>query len=121
MKTSTKTIVTVDEYIASFPPKVQAQLKKLRRLVKKVAPKAEEKISYGMPAYKLNGALVYFAAYETHIGVYALPATIKAFKKELAPYSTSKGTIRFPLDRPLPLPLIQSMIDYRMKENGKKK
>lgn len=116
-----KKIATVDEYIASFPPKVQVQLKKLRRLIKKAAPKAEEKISYGMPGYKMNGPLAYFGAYETHIGVYALPSTVSVFKKELAPYSTSKGTVRFPLDRPLPLPLIKSMIDYRVKENMKKK
>lgn len=112
---------TVDSYIADQPADIQAKLKNIRKIVKKSAPKATEKISYGIPYYSLNGRLVYFAAFRNHIGFYPMTSTIKAFKKDLAGYETSKGTVRFPHDKPLPLPLIKQMIDFRIKENLSKK
>ncbi len=112
-------VKTVDEYIALYPKDIATRLKTLRRLVRDIAPKAEESISYGMPAYKLQGPLAYFAAFEKHIGFY--PISTEAFKKELSKYKIGKGSVQFPLTEPLPLPLIQKMVKYRMKENIKKK
>lgn len=91
----------VDEYISAFPAHVQDILKTLREVIKSVAPEAEEKISYGMPGFKLYGApLVYFAGYEKHIGFYAVPSGNKAFQNELLEYKTGKGSIQFPLSQP---------------------
>ncbi len=112
---------TIDEYIATFPPEVQEKLQTLRRTIKDAAPEAEEAISYQMPAFKLNGNLVYFAGFKNHIGFYAIPSGIAAFKKDLAPYKTSKGTVQFPLDKPLPLALVRKMVKFRVKENLAKK
>lgn len=112
-----KSFKTVDAYIASFPKSVQANLKKLRRAIKERAPGCEEKISYGMPGYKLNGMLVYFAAYAKHIGFYPGPAAIVAFKKELAPYKLSKGTVQFPMDKVIPLAIVKKIVKFRVKEN----
>lgn len=111
----------VDEYIALQPPEVQEILKKLRQAIKKAAPQAEEGISYTMPAYKYHGVLVYFGAYKTHIGFYPTGNGIAAFKKELSAYEGSKGTVRFPLNKPLPLGLISKIVKYRVKENLAKK
>jgi uncharacterized protein YdhG (YjbR/CyaY superfamily) len=111
---------TVEEYIASQPGAIQAKLEQLRRLIKKAAPKAEESISYGMPAYKLHGPLVYFGGFKNHIGLYALPVAIEAFKKELSAYELSKGTIRLPQDKPLPAKLITEMIKFRVAQNEEK-
>jgi uncharacterized protein YdhG (YjbR/CyaY superfamily) len=108
---------TVDGYIASFPPAVREQLEKLRALIRKTAPKAEEVISYKMPAYKLDGMLVYFAGYEKHIGFYPMPSAIAAFRKELAVYKSAKGSVQFPVDKPLPVKLITAMIRFRVQEN----
>lgn len=107
----------VDAYIAEFSPLVQKMLKELRATIKKAAPKAEESISYMMPAYKLNGPLVYFGAYEKHIGFYPTGSGIDAFKKEITAYKSSKGAVQFPLDKPLPLALIEKMVKFKMKEN----
>ena len=107
----------IDEYIAGFPPKVQKLLKQLRRTIRKAAPEAEEKISYQMPAYAFHGALVYFAGYEHHIGLYPVPRASAEFREELAAYEGGKGTARFPLDEPLPLDLITRIVQYRVKEN----
>jgi len=93
-------------------------LEKVRETIRKTAPNAEEAVSYQMPAFKLNGkVLVYFAAWENHIGFYALPSGTAAFKKELLKYKVAKGSIQFPMDEPLPLHLIQKIVKYRVKEN----
>ena len=113
---------TVDDYLKPFPPEVRNTLEQLRQTIKTAAPKAEELISYMMPAYKQNGALVYFGGYKTHIGFYPTSKGIEAFRKELSAYEGSKGTVRFPIDKPLPLGLISKIVKFRVKENeGKKK
>jgi uncharacterized protein YdhG (YjbR/CyaY superfamily) len=111
----------VDEYIAPFPPAVRTTLNKLRQTIKAAAPQAEETISYMMPAYKQQGVLVYFGAYKTHIGFYPTGRGVVAFKKELSVYDGAKGTVRFPLDKPLPLGLISRIVKFRVKENEAKK
>lgn len=117
---TSKNITTVDEYIALQPKEVQAGLKELRQIIRKNAPRAEEVISYGMPAYKYNGMLAYFAVAKEHYGFYAMPGAIKKFADKLKAYGTSKGTIRFPLDKPLPKKLIADIIKFRVKENEQK-
>jgi len=112
---------TVDEYLKPFPPGVRSTLEKLRQTIKAAAPKAEEMISYMMPAYKQNAVLVYFGGYKTHIGFYPTSSGIKAFKNELSAYEGSKGTIRFPIDKPLPLGLISRIVKFRLKETEAKK
>ncbi|MGO4291708.1 iron chaperone [Chitinophaga sp. RAB17] len=114
------TISTIDEYIAGFPPDIQEILEQVRATVKKSAPKAEETISYGMPAFKQNGHLVYFAAFKNHIGFYPIPSGMEQFKAELAGYKTGKGSVQFPLDEPMPLTLIGKIVKFRVKENEKK-
>ena len=112
----------VDAYIASFPDKTQRLLKQMRKTIKAAAPKSEESISYRMPAYKWKGRpLVYFAGYENHIGFYATPTGNSIFQKELAGYKTGKGSIQFPLDKPLPLALITRIVEYRVRENEEKR
>lgn len=118
MKTTAS--ASIDEYIASFPKETQKLLKQLRATIKKAAPKAEEVISYQMPTYKLNGALVHFAGYEKHIGFYPTPSAIAAFKKDLAAYKSSKGAVQFPLDKPLPLALVTKIVKFRVKEDSEK-
>lgn len=122
MNSSMKTYKNVGAYIATFPKKTAIKLTTLRALVQKSAPKAEEKIAYGMPAYKLAGRpLLYFAAFKKHIGFFPTPSAVEYFKNELVGYKTSKGTIQFPLDKPLPLPLIKKIVAFRVKENKLKK
>lgn len=108
---------TVDEYIAAQPEEVQPILQKVRNTIRKAAPKAEEVISYGMPGYKYHGMLVYFAAWKTHIGFYAVPSGHAAFKEELSVYKGAKGSVQFPLSKPMPLALITKIVKFRMKEN----
>ena len=122
MKHSSNTIPSdVDEYITSFPKNVQQLLKDIRDKIKTVAPEAEEIISYGMPAYKYMGKpLVYFAGYEKHIGFYATPTGHHAFKKELSKYKQGKGSVQFPVDKPMPLSLISKIVKFRVKENEAK-
>ena len=108
---------TIDEYISGFPKEIQKILEQVRSVIKQAAPKAEETISYGMPAFKYNGILVYFAAFKNHIGFYALPSGNAAFKKELSVYKTGKGSIQFPLDKPMPVRLISNIVKLRVKEN----
>ncbi|MCM4163060.1 MULTISPECIES: iron chaperone [unclassified Arenibacter] len=107
----------VTEYIANCPVMVQKVLEKLRNTIREAAPEAEEMISYKMPAYKYHGMLVYFAAYKNHIGFYATPTGHKEFEKELASYKQGKGSVQFPLNQPLPLPLIAKIVKYRVQEN----
>src|SRR5512147_1043370 len=108
---------TIDEYISTFPEDVQSILNQLRQAVKETAPEAEETINYQMPTFTLNGNLVHFAAFRNHIGFYPTPSGIEAFKRELAPYKMAKGSVQFPIDQPLPLPLIRRIVEYRVQEN----
>jgi uncharacterized protein YdhG (YjbR/CyaY superfamily) len=112
---------STDEYISAFPPGVQDILEKLRQVIRESAPGAAEAISYGMPTFKLNGNLVHFAAFKSHIGFYPTPSAIVAFKKELLAYETSKGAVRFPLDKPLPYGLIERIVKFRVNEVAEKK
>ena len=120
MKADAKKYTTVDEYISDFPAGTKSKLKELRKIIKKMAPKAEEKISYNMPGYSLNGMLVYFAGYKNHIGFYPTSSGILAFKKEISIYKNSKGAIQFPLDEPLPVDLISQIVEFRVGENMQK-
>ena len=114
------TASTVNEYISAFPPKTQKLLKQLRTTIRKAAHHAEEVLRWGMPAYKLNGMLVYFAGYQNHIGLYPMPAAITRFKEQLVEYKTRKSTVQFPLDKQLPLELITNIVNFRVKENLEK-
>ena len=107
----------IDEYIAAFPKGTQKLLEQLRATIRKAAPDGEEVISYKMPAYKLNGMLVWYAAYKKHIGFYPTSTPIKFFKDELSDCKTSKGAIQFPIDKPLPHRLITKIVKFRVKEN----
>lgn len=120
MKKTTSTPKDTDEYISLFPAETQALLKTLRAIIKKAAPDAVEVISYQMPAYKLFGMLVYFAAYQHHIGFYPGSSGVVAFAEDLNSYKTSKGTVQFPLNKPLPIDLITKMVLYRAHENIQK-
>ena len=118
MSPSKNHFTTIDEYIQSFPPSVQERLHQLRQTIKDVAPTAEEAIKYQMPTFVLHGNLVYFAAWKHHISLYPITAEMEASLQELADYTTSgKGTIQFPYDQPLPLPLIRMIVVYRVREN----
>ena len=118
----------IDEYIAGFPKDVQVILKKVRETIQKAAPDAEEKINYGIPTFVLNGNLVHYAAFKSHIGFYPTPSGIEKFKRELSAYEGAKGSVKFPLDGPIPYGLITKIVKFRVKENleraqakGKKK
>lgn len=111
---------TINDYISKFPENVQEILKKLRQTIRESAPKAKEAISYKIPTFKLNGNLVHFAAYKKHIGFYPTPSGIEAFKIELSPYEVSKGSVKFPLDKPIPYELVKKIVEFRVKENLKK-
>ena len=117
MSISKNTFKTIDEYIALFPKDVQNILKALRKAIRDVAPQAEEAISYQIPTYKLNGNLVHFAAFKDHISFFPTSLGVEAFKEKLKSYNTSKGTIRFPLDEPIPFDLIKEIVRFRVKEN----
>ncbi|HEY1023006.1 MAG TPA: DUF1801 domain-containing protein [Flavisolibacter sp.] len=108
---------SVDDYIAAQPKEMQPKLKQMRRAIKAVIPKAEEVISYCMPAFKQDGIVVWYAATKKHFALYPKTNVITAFKKELEPYAVAKGTIRFPIDQPLPLDLIQDIVRFRVAEN----
>ena len=105
----------IDEYIAGFPQDVQERLEKIRRTIAKAAPDAEEAIKYRMPTFTLHGNLVHFAAYKNHIGFYPAPIGIERFKKELSVYAGAKGSVRFPLDEPVPFGLIGRIVKFRAK------
>jgi len=117
MKTAKQIYTNIDEYIATFPDDVQKVLQKIRSTIRKAAPKAEETISYQIPTFKLNGYLIYFAGYQKHVSVYPAPRGEKEFKKELAAYKGGKGTVQFPLDKPVPYELISRLVKYRAKKN----
>ena len=111
---------STNEYISTFPEEIQKILQELRKTIKAAAPEAQEKISYQMPAFDLKGNLVWFAAFKNHIGFYPMPSGIQAFKKDFSVYEGSKGAIRFPLDKPLPLKLVSKVVKFRVAENLKK-
>jgi uncharacterized protein YdhG (YjbR/CyaY superfamily) len=117
MRTTQSAPRTIDEYIAGFPSDVQAILRKVRRTIRQAAPDAEEKISYQMPTFTLKGNLVYFAGFKKHIGFYPVPTGIEAFQKELSGYEQGKGSVRFPLDKPIPFDLIERIVRFRVKGN----
>ena len=112
-----KHYTTIDDYIAASPENTRAMLEKIRQIIRENAPNAEETISYGMPSFKLNGNLVYFAAFKNHIGFYPVPSGIEAFRDELAPFIAGKGTLQFPLDKPIPYDIIKKVVVFRVKEN----
>jgi uncharacterized protein YdhG (YjbR/CyaY superfamily) len=117
--TTAKKFKTFDEYVESFPENVQGILEALRDTVKKTVPEAMESISYDMPTFKLNGQrLVYFSAWKNHIGFYSIPEGDEAFGKELSPYRGEKGSLRFPLDKPIPYDLVKRIVLLRLKEIG---
>jgi uncharacterized protein YdhG (YjbR/CyaY superfamily) len=115
-----KRFETMDAYIATFPKEVQVLLESMRQAIRAAAPAAEESISYQMPTFKLNGNLVHFAAFKHHIGLYPTPSGTEAFKNELASYESGKGSIKFPMDKPIPLDLVKRIVEFRVRENQKK-
>jgi uncharacterized protein YdhG (YjbR/CyaY superfamily) len=117
MKAKSNKPTTIEEYIAEQPAKVRPLLKKLRQVINKNAPDAQEVISYGMPAYKLHGMLLYFAAFTNHYSLFAFPNAIVAFKEKLKDYELSKGTIKFPFNKPVPVKLITEIIKFKVQEN----
>ena len=121
MKIPGKEYKTMDEYIALFPKDIQRILQELRIAIRDSAPHAVEAISYRMPTFKLNGNLVHFAAAKNHIGFYPTPSAIEAFKQELADYEVSKGAVRFPMGKPIPIDLVKRMVKFRVKEQMSKK
>ncbi len=111
----------VDDYVDRFPREVQQLLRKMRLTVKRAAPRATERISYGMPAFFLDRNLVYFAAHKSHIGFYPGATAIEAFKKEVSAYKWAKGSVQFPFDEPLPLTLVSRIVKFRVKQSLSKK
>ncbi len=107
---------TIDEYIELYPEHVRSMLKEIRQTLHEVIPEAQETIKYQIPTFTLNGNLMSFGAYKTHIGLYPVPSTTAAFKKDLAPYRAAKSTLRFSLDKPLPLSLIRKVVKQRVKD-----
>ena len=110
----------IDKYIAIFPEDVQAILEKIRATIQKAAPDAEETINYGVPTFTPKGNLVHFAGFKNHIGFYPTPSGIEKFKKELSKYEGAKGSVQFPLDKPIPYAIIEKIVKFRVKENLEK-
>jgi uncharacterized protein YdhG (YjbR/CyaY superfamily) len=119
MERSGNAFDSVDEYIRGFPTDVQRILNRLREAIRKAAPDAEEKISYRMPTFVLHGNLVHFAAYRNHIGFYPTSSGIEAFKQELSAYKWSKGSVQFPIDKPLPYELVRRIVRFRVAETSR--
>ena len=111
---------TIDAYIAGYPEEVQAILQEIRRTIHETAPEATEAISYGMPTFKLHGNLVHFGAFKSHIGFYPVPSGMEAFQEELAAYKQGKGSVQFPLNKPMPLDLIRRIVEFRVQESQAK-
>ncbi len=114
-------IESIEAYIALFPHEVQAVLQKIRLIVKNAAPQATEAISYQMPTFKFNGNLLHFAAYKKHIGFYPTPSAIAHFKEAIQKYKWAKGSVQFPLDKPIPYDLIREITLFRVEEQLKKR
>ena len=117
MKDAASTPTTIDDYIADSPPEIREVLNQIRAVIREAAPDATEAIKYQMPTFVLRGNLVHFAAYKAHIGLYPTPSGIDAFAEELAPYTGGKGSVRFPLDQPIPFELIRRIVEFRAQEN----
>jgi uncharacterized protein YdhG (YjbR/CyaY superfamily) len=117
MREKESTPQTIDEYIAGFPEHIREILEKVRATIREAAPGAEETIKYEMPTFMLNGNLVYFAAFKNHIGFYPIPSGVEEFKDDLAGYKTGKGSVQFPLDKPIPYELIGRIKKFRVQEN----
>ena len=117
MKTNQSRSPKIDAYIAGFPEDVQQILEKIRTTIQKVAPDAEETINYGIPTFTLKGNLVHFAGFKKHVGFYPTPTGIEKYKKELSIYEGAKGSVQFPLDKPIPYGLISKIVKFRVKEN----
>jgi len=113
--------IDIDSYIGSFPEKTQKLLQEVRETIRKEAPEAEQTINYGIPTFKFRGNLVHFAGFKNHIGFYPTASGIEAFKKELSVYEGAKGSVRFPLDKPIPFELIERIVKFRVKESLSKK
>ena len=111
---------TIDEYIAGFPVEVQEILQKVRETIQEAAPQTQEIINYGIPTFKLHGNLVHFAGYKKHIGFHPTPSGIKRFAEQLSGYETAKGSVKFPLDKPIPYDLITEITRFRVAENVEK-
>ncbi len=119
--TDKKPFTTIDEYISPFPEKIQAVLEKVRQAIQKAAPEAAETISYGIPTFNLNGKhLVFFAGWKQHISLYPIPAGDEAFQQELAHYKRAKGTIQFPIDKPIPYDFVEKIVTLLMMERSEK-
>ena len=117
MKKEMVAVKNIDDYLSAFPQDTVVKLQQLREAIQKAAPAATEAISYAIPTFKQEGNLVHFAGYKNHIGFYPGSAGIEAFEKELSAYNLSKGTVQFPLDKPLPLSLVNKIVKYRVKQN----
>jgi uncharacterized protein YdhG (YjbR/CyaY superfamily) len=117
MKPSREPATSIDTYIAEFPSEIRERLESIRDAIRRAAPDAEEKISYQIPTFSLFGNLVHFAAFKGHIGFYPGPAGIEKFKGELSSYEISKGTVRFPMDKPIPLDIVEKVVRFRVAEN----
>jgi len=113
--------MTIDDYIAQCSPDAQGILERIRRIIRKAAPEAEERISYKMPAFALNGMLIYFAAFKGHIGIFPPIKGDAALQKDMAPYRGPKGNLKFPLDSPMPYGLIERIVRFRLKEHLEQK
>jgi uncharacterized protein YdhG (YjbR/CyaY superfamily) len=111
---------TIDDYIAGYPAEVQTLLQNVRETIHTAAPSATEAMAYGIPTFRLNGNLVHFGGYKKHIGFYPAPSGIEAFQKELSAYVAGKGSLQFPIDKPIPYDLISKVVKYRVQENEKK-
>jgi uncharacterized protein YdhG (YjbR/CyaY superfamily) len=120
MEPDHESVKSIDDYIAVFPPHIQEILGKIREVIRRGAPGAQETIKYRMPTFTLNGNLVHFAAFKNHIGFYPIPTGIEQFKAELSSYKGGKGSIQFPLDQPIPYDLIEKIVRFRVGENLKK-
>jgi uncharacterized protein YdhG (YjbR/CyaY superfamily) len=117
--TDKKRFASIDEYIAAFPGDVQAVLQELRRLIRQVSPEAAEAISYEIPTFRLNGKnVVHFAGWKSHVSLYPIPAGTEAFRERLAPYVAGKGTLRFPLGKPLPSKLVEETVRLLVEESA---
>lgn len=116
MKSSPPPANSVSEYLAAFPPVIRKVLERMRRAIRKAAPEAEETLKYGIPTFVLHENLVHFGGFKQHVGFYPTPSAIKAFEAELAEFARSKGAVQFPLDKPLPVELIEKIVAFRVRE-----
>ena len=116
-----ETAATIDDYIAGHPPKIRARLSAMRKTIRQHAPEAEERISYRIPTFYMNGNLVHFAAFARHVGFYPGAAGIATFRDALAPYKSAKGSVQFPHDEPLPLELVAEIVRFRVAQQASKR